>query len=143
MKKVGLLFVLAMATVALVAQATAQTGTGSTDILGQGIFETDGGAFAMGGDTNSDNVYVGDDMAYAWGGIPFPFGERAYATNNLEIKKNQDSGACACCQTGATLPCTDCCVKSNLETINVGDRFAYAWGEGTATNNVKIVTNQA
>lgn len=143
MKKVGLLFVLAMATVALVAQATAQTGTGSTDILGQGIFETDHGAFAMAGDTNSDNVYVGTDQAFAnslFGGI---FVERAYATNNLEIKKNQDSGACACCQTGAVTPCTDCCTKNNIETIKVRDRIAIASGAGTATNNVKIVTNQA
>jgi len=67
MKKVGLLFVLAMATVALVAQATAQTGTGNTDILGQGIFETKGGVFAMGGDTNSDQVKVGNDMAFTNG----------------------------------------------------------------------------
>ncbi len=142
MKKVGLLFVLAMATVALVAQATAQTGTGSTDILGQGIFETKGGAFAMAGDTNSDQVRVGNDMAITNGLFGGIFVERAFATNNLEIKKNQDSGACACCQVDSSTPCQDCCMKSNLETIHVGDRIAIASGAGVSTNNVKIVTNQ-
>ena len=152
MKNVGLLFVLAMATVALVAQATAQVGTGKTDILGQGIFETKGGAFAMNGDTNIDQVKVGSDQsqAFSWGiyGIGIVGGPYGYpgprATNNLEIKKNQDSGACACCQVDANTPCKDCCTKTNVETIDVGNRFTLAAGyDAQATNNIKIVTNQA
>ena len=63
------------------------------------------------------------------------------ATNNLEIKKNQDSGACNCCTSG-DLSCQDCCLKVNLEQITVGNREAMAFGMAVATNNVKIVTNQ-
>jgi hypothetical protein len=139
MKKVGMLVVVAFVAVALSATAMAQVGTGSTDILGQGIFETEGGAFSMAGDTNSDQVKVGNDYANAFGWSHGPFKDPAFATNNLEIKKNQDTGPCACCPN----ECQDCCIKTNLETIQVGNRYALAFGPATAVNNVKIVTNQA
>jgi hypothetical protein len=136
MKKVGMLFVVAFVAVALGATAMAQMGTGSTDILGQGIFETEGGVFSMAGDTNVDQVTVGNDFAISGGFGPL---NTAFAQNNLEIKKNQDTGPCACCPN----ECKDCCIKNNLETIDVGSRFAIAWGSATSQNNVKIVTNQA
>ena len=63
------------------------------------------------------------------------------ATNNLEIKKNQDSGECECCSSG-NASCQDCCIKVNLEQVTVGNRDAMAYGLSEATNNVKIVTNQ-
>ena len=66
------------------------------------------------------------------------------ATNNLEIKKNQDSGECVCCdeEIDNVSPCQDCCIKVNLERISVGKREALAFGSAAATNNIKIVTNQ-
>jgi len=149
------LVVVAFVAVALSATAMAQVGTGSTDILGQGIFETEGGAFSMAGDTNSDQVKVGNDYAQAFGWSQGPFVYPAYATNNLEIKKNQDTGPCACCQICPSKPskepyqicpsniCKDCCSTANLETITVGNRYAFASGTATSTNNVKIVTNPA
>ncbi len=155
MKKVGMLFVVAFVAVALSATVMAQMGTGPTDILGQGIFETEGGAFSMASDTNSDQVTVGDDIAQAFGWSQGPFVYPAYATNNLEIKKNQDTGPCACCQLCPSKPskdpyqicpsnaCKDCCSTANLETITVGNRYVFASGPATSTNNVKIVTNQA
>jgi len=107
--------------------------------LGDGIFETEGSLFKfpVDQDTSLDSLVVGDDKALAFGmtwGIDPP----AIAENNLEIKKNQDSGDCVCCPTN----CTDCCIKINLEQIKVGNREAMAFGFATATNNVKIVTNQ-
>ena len=155
MKKVGMLFVVAFVAVALGATAIAQMGTGPTDLLGQGIFETEGGVFSMAGDTNSDQVTVGDDIAHAFGWSMGPFVYPAYATNSLEIKKNQDTGPCTCCQICPSKPskeayqicpsntCKDCCSTTNLETITVGNRYAFASDTATSTNNVKIETNQA
>ncbi len=136
------------------------------DVLGQGIFETSGAAFKFyeGQDTNVDNLVVGNDKAISngWAGV-FPWDNNgpAVATNNLEIKKNQDSGACECCKAyddsgqpcqagddaalgcgGKQSNCHDCCIKVNLEDLKVGNRDAMAFGLATATNNVKIVTNQ-
>ena len=121
-------------------------GNGGVDILGKdgGIFETDGSAFKFPEfqDTNVDSLTVGNDKALAignlWGNID------PTATNNLEIKKNQDSGECTCCNGGIdnTSPCQDCCIKVNLEQVKVGDREAMAFGFASATNNVKLVTNQ-
>ena len=121
-------------------------GNGGVDILGKdgGIFETDGSAFKFPEfqDTNVDSLTVGNDKALAfgnmWGNID------PTATNNLEIKKNQDSGECTCCNGGIdnASPCQDCCIKVNLEQVKVGDREAMAFGFASATNNVKIVTNQ-
>jgi uncharacterized paraquat-inducible protein A len=126
-------------------------GNGGVDILGKdgGIFETDGSAFKFPEfqDTNVDSLTVGNDKALAfgnmWGNID------PTATNNLEIKKNQDSGACTCCkdQTDSNpwernSPCQDCCIKVNIDQIKVGDREAMAFGFASATNNVKIVANQ-
>jgi hypothetical protein len=119
-------------------------GSGSVDILGKdgGIFETTGSAFRFPdvADTNFDSLTVGNDRALAIGN----FWQRTpmtIATNNLEIKKNQDSGACDCCTSGDA-SCQDCCLKVNLEQISVGNRAATAFGFAAATNNVKIVTNQ-
>ena len=121
-------------------------GNGGVDILGKdgGIFETEGSAFKFPEfqDTNVDSLTVGNDKALAignlWGNID------PTATNNLEIKKNQDSGECTCCNGGIdnASPCQDCCIKVNLEQVKVGDREAMAFGFASATNNVKLVTNQ-
>jgi hypothetical protein len=121
-------------------------GNGGVDLLGKdgGIFETDGSAFKFPEfqDTNVDSLTVGNDKALAfgnmWGNID------PTATNNLEIKKNQDSGECICSNGGIdnASPCQDCCVKVNLEQVTVGNREAMAFGFASATNNVKIVTNQ-
>ena len=121
-------------------------GNGGVDILGKdgGIFETDGSAFRFPEfqDTNVDSLTVGNDKALAignlWGNID------PTATNNLEIKKNQDSGECTCCNGGIdnASPCQDCCIKVNLEQVKVGNREAMAFGFASATNNVKLVTNQ-
>ncbi len=64
-----------------------------------------------------------------------------FATNNLEIKKNQDSGVCNCCSNGNT-SCQDCCIKVNIDQIKIGNRESMAFGFASATNNAKIVTNQ-
>lgn len=140
---------------------SASVGTDGVDILGQGIFETEGSAFKfpVSADTNFDSVKVGNDNAFAVGiGVGFfPFADNVGATarNNLEIKKNQDSGDCACCQAlDSSCPCQDCCTKYNVEQIEVGSRNAMAIGVGAAVgpfasnngavaeNNIKIVTNQ-
>jgi hypothetical protein len=113
------------------------------DILGTGIFETDGNAFSFPvlADTNYDSVQVGNDRALAFGmgdGWPFGLNGPASAVNNLEIKKNQDGGGCAPCE----LDCFDSCLQFNVEQIEVGNREALAFGSAMATNNIKIVTNQ-
>ncbi len=161
-EKVAIFFVLAMAVFAAPAMAHgAAAGTGGVDILGDGIFETGDSAFQFpnGVDTNFDSIKVGNDNAQAIGigvGIwPFNSNNGAIARNNLEIKKNQDSGDCECCQAlDPSCPCEDCCKKYNVEMITVGNRNAQAIGIGTgagpfaqntgaiAENNVKIVTNQ-
>ncbi len=161
-EKVAILFVLAMAVFAVPAMAhSAAAGTGGVDILGDGIFETEGSAFQFpdGADTNFDSIEVGNDNAQAIGIAagtwPFHNDNNAIARNNLEIKKNQDSGDCECCQAlDPSCPCEDCCTKYNVEQIKVGNRNAQAIGIGAGTgpfaqnsgaiaeNNVKIVTNQ-
>ena len=138
--------VLAIAILLAPVMATDAYGGDGVDILGDGIFETDGSAFTFPvdlTDTNYDSVQVGDDKATAFGtDSGFPFGFRngpANAQNNLEIKKNQDSGICSPCVDY----CTDSCLNLNIEQIKVGDREALAFGFASAVNNVKIVTNQA
>ena len=131
-------------------QALAQGmgGNGGVDILGRegngGIFETEGSAFNFpeNQDTNIDTLDVGNDKAQAFGSIWQ--GPVATATNNLEIKKNQDSGVCACCSAEefGYGNCSDCCIKVNVDQIKVGNREAMAFGFASATNNVKIVANQ-
>jgi hypothetical protein len=144
-KKIGVFMVLAMAlfSVPALGQGTnALVGEDGVDILQDGIFETNGAAFSFPvfQDTNFDAVAVGNDNALAFGWNVKDF---ATAQNNLEIKKNQDSGDCECCQAlDPTCPCQDCCYKVNIEQIKVGDRTARAFGFATATNNIKIVTNQ-
>jgi hypothetical protein len=136
--------VLAIALLSVPVMGQGMSGRGSVDILGKngGIFETDGSAFRFPEltDTNVDSLTVGNDKALAIGSF-WHRGPMAVATNNLEIKKNQDSGACECCSSG-DVSCQDCCIKVNLEQINVGNRNAMAFGFAAATNNVKIVTNQ-
>jgi len=140
----GVLLVLAMAILSVPVMAQGLSGSGSVDILGKegGIFETTGSAFRFPdfANTNFDSLTVGNDRALAIGNI-WQKTPMTIATNNLEIKKNQDSGACDCCTSG-DLSCQDCCLKVNLEQITVGDRNAMAFGFAAATNNVKIVTNQ-
>lgn len=144
--------VLAMALLAVPAMAS------SADVLGTygGIFETDESAFNFPAsqDTNIDSLTVGNEKAMAFNNIWQKMG-LASATNNLEIKKNQDSGDCNCCQNafdsvssipGSRMtnhtPCKDCCVKVNLDQISAGNREAFAFGHSSAENYVKIVTNQ-
>ena len=151
--------VLAIAMLSLPAMAQGNyglAGSGGVDILGTGIFETDGSLirFPDFQDTNIDTLVVGNDKALAFGNI-WQKTPIATATNNLEIKKNQDSGACECCNDkvcnppdpedpnyGIPGPCQDCCIKVNIDQINVGNREAMAFGFASATNNVKIVANQ-
>jgi hypothetical protein len=134
-----------MLTVHVMAQGT--SGYGGVDVLGKegGIFETEGSAFSFPEfqDTNIDTVTVGNDRALAFGNI-WQKNPGATATNNLEIKKNQDSGECTCCNGGIdnASPCHDCCIKVNMEQVNVGNREAMAFGSATATNNIKVVVNQ-
>lgn len=117
-------------------------GNGGVDILGRdgGIFETDGSAFRFpeGQDTNLDSLTVGNDKAVAIGHI-WQKRPMAKATNDLVIKKNQDSGNCSPC---GELSCLDSCIKVNIETINAGNRVALAYGPASAANYIKIVTNQ-
>ena len=127
---------------------------------GDGIFETDTSSitFPVFQDTNIDSLDVGNDKAIAFGGIWQTGFRSPKATNNLEIIKDQDSGACEPCgeplldlegipftdENGDPIivNCTDSCTKVNLESIKVGNRDALAFGFATATNNVKIATNQ-
>jgi hypothetical protein len=156
------MLVLAAALFAVPAMAqNAVVGSGGVDVLGKGIFESDGDAFQFPvvADTNFDSLKVGNDKATAFGmpdGWPFIFRNGpTVATNNLEIKKNQDTGKCECCKDRCGgkddmtyggghdySECQDCCLNQNIEQIQVGNRDAMAFGFATATNNVKIVTNQ-
>jgi hypothetical protein len=142
----GVILVLAIAMLSVPTLAQGIAGNGGVDILGRdgGIFETEGAAFRFPEQTdiNVDTLTVGNDRALAFGGL-IPWTRMATATNNLEIKKNQDSGECACCQAlDASSPCKDCCTKVNIDQISVGNRQALAFGFAAATNNVKIVANQ-
>ena len=133
----------AMLSVSAMAQGNyGLAGSGGVDILGTGIFETDGVAFRFPSmqDTNIDSLDVGNDKALAFGNI-WQKTPIATATNNLEIKKNQDSGECNRIIDNVS-PCQDCCIKVNLEQINVGNREAIAFGPASAANYIKIVTNQ-
>ncbi|MCX6676578.1 MAG: hypothetical protein NTU95_01355 [Methanothrix sp.] len=112
---------------------------GDLDIIGTGIFETEGSAFKFpaGQDTNIDTLSVGNDRAWAFGSSrqKTPI---ATAANNLEIKKNRHSGNCSPCKTS----CLDRCTKVNMDRIKVGNRVAMAFGPVSAANHIKIVTNQ-
>jgi len=152
MKKIGVLMVLAIAMLSVSALADGRWG--GKDVLEMGIFETEESTlkFPAAQDTNIDLLEVGNDRALAIGRGADPI-----ATNNLEIKKNQDSGKCGdCCDpyvktyneegylTMESHDCKDCCIKVNVDQIKVGDRSALAFGPGfeAATNNVKIVADQ-
>jgi hypothetical protein len=143
MKQIGVLVVLAIAMLSLPAMAQGVAGNGGVDILGTngGIFETEGSAFRFPEfqDTNVDTLNVGNDRALAFGN-PWQRAPATFATNNLEIKKNQASGECDCCD--GNVSCQDCCVKVNIDQIKVGNRDAMAFGFAAATNNVKLVANQ-
>ena len=143
---------LAIAMLALPAMAEGNyglAGSGGVDILGTGIFETNGALmkFPEAQDTNIDTLDVGNDKALAFGNI-WQKTPTATATNNLEIKKNQDSGVCVPCTLLPNDPestefnCKDSCIKVNIDQIKVGNREAMAFGFASATNNVKIVANQ-
>ena len=143
---------------------SALAGCDGEGVLASGIFETEESSikFPAGQDTNIDSLVVGNDKALAYGSI-FMRTPKATAVNNLEIKKNQNSGACTngpggCCmnklisreantQTGETSAiqtedCTDCCIKVNVDQIKVGNRNALAFGFAAAENNVKICADQ-
>jgi hypothetical protein len=137
-----LILAIAMLSISAIAQDYGLAGTGGVDILGTGIFETDGSLikFPQAQDTNIDTLDVGNDKALAFGNI-WQKTPIATATNNLEIKKNQDSGVCEQCLDGDGT-CYDTCIKVNVDQIKVGNREAMAFGFAAATNNVKIVANQ-
>jgi hypothetical protein len=105
-------------------------GTNGVDILGQGIFETAGNAFhfPIKDSANIDGVTVGNDKAMAFGPAWTFKPSLANAQNNLEIKKNQQDS-----KWGSLI---------NAEQITIGNREALAFGAASATNNMKIVTNQ-
>ena len=115
----------------ITAQDYGLAGNGDVDIIGTGIFETQGSAFKFpaGQDTNADTLVVGNDRALAFGNSRQKTSIAA-ATNNLEIKKNQRSGNCSHC------------TKVNLDHIKAGNRVAMALGPVSAANYIKIVTNQ-
>jgi hypothetical protein len=140
----GVILVLAIAMLSVPVMAQGMSGSGGVDILGTngGIFETEGSAFRFPevADTNFDSLTVGNDKALAIGSF-WHRGPMAVATNNLEIKKNQDSGACECCSS-RDVSCQDCCIKVNIDQIKIANRDALAFGFASATNNDKIVTNQ-
>ena len=158
-KKIGFALVLAVAMLSISAMAQNDyglAGSGGVDVLGTGIFETDGALtkFPEAQDTNIDTINVGNDKALAFGNI-WQKTPLATATNNLEIKKNQDSGKCGdnCCEPWVkseepdgtvveSTDCKDCCIKVNVDQIKVGNRDALAFGFAAAENNVKIVANQ-
>lgn len=135
---------LAIAVLSVPVMAQGIAGNGGVDILGQngGIFETTGSAFRFPEyqDTNVDTLTIGNDKALAFG-VPWHKAPVTFATNNLEIKKNQDSGACDCCSDNS-VSCQDCCIKVNIDQIKVGNRDALAFGFAASTNNVKVVANQ-
>jgi hypothetical protein len=134
-----------------------------TDILGNGIQEINGPVpqcadneckdkdlkCPIQTDTNFDRMTVGNDYAWAWGDYGwFPFSNKpAKATNNLEIKKNQQVGPCESCCKGnnpdSCSACKDACLLANIDQVRIGDRTALAFGNAEATNNEKIVLNQA
>lgn len=109
-------------------------GADGVDILGDGIFQSEGNAFRFPIDfsTSYDSLTVGDDKATALGtGKIFPFGGTApVAQNNMEILKSQNSSPVG----GYTVV--------NLDQIKAGSRTALASGHASSVNNVKIVTNQ-
>jgi hypothetical protein len=141
-KRIGILLVLAVAMLSAHVMAQGIVGNGGVDILGKdgGIFETEGTAFRFpeAQDTNHDSLIVGDDKALAIGSF-WNKKVRATASNNLEIKKNQDTANCSPC--GGSL-CLDACTKVNVDNIKVGNRKAMAIGPADAANYIKIVTNQ-
>jgi hypothetical protein len=116
----------------------------NVDLIDQGLFQTGENAFKFPvvTDTNFGSVAVGNDYARAFGWSAGPYWNgQADAQNNLEVKKNQNVGACASCCPDCDI-CTDACVTVNVDNIAVGDRTAQAIGFASAMNNVKIVTNQ-
>lgn len=148
--------VLAAALAAPALSQSAIVGSSGVDVLGEGIFETQGSAFRFpaAANVNYDSVDVGNDRALAIGLGLGQFGilnqniAAVTAQNNLKIKKNQDSGD--------SVTCASCSPKYNAEQIRVGSRSATAIGVGfpqvgilsrntvstLAQNNVEIVTNQ-
>jgi hypothetical protein len=151
---------MALAMLAVSALANGEGGSPQWDncrpVIELGIFETEDSMmkFPPGQDTNIDSLVVGNDKALAYGNI-FLKAPRATANNNLEIEKNQDSGACPaqCCKDTTTdqqdadtftvvEKCKDCCTKVNVDQIKVGNRDALAFGNSAAANNVKICADQ-
>jgi len=155
-RNIGVITVMALAVLSMSAMAQltdGQIGTSGTDILGTGIFETNGAAitFPEAQDTNIDTMVVGNDKAIAFGNVWQETG-MATAANDLEIKKNQDTGECEWCyetedtasggDTDNYSGCKDPCIKVNVDQITVGNREARAYGFSSATNHIKIVANQ-
>ena len=136
-----IIFALAMALAVFAVPAMAQCG--SSEVLGQGLYETADTAFTIPTkvDVNFKELVVGNDNAFATG--------PALAENDLEIKNNQDSGDTDCCAPVGG-GCNDCGNKVNLENVIVGQRTANAFGNFNnppgvitkAKNKVKIVINQ-
>lgn len=136
-----------MLSVSVLAQGIANNG--DADLFGKdengGIFETEGSSlkFPEMQDTNVDALTVGNDKALAFGNI-WQRTLIATATNNLEIKKNQDSGEShnLTDMVNGLYDCADCGPIVNIDQITVGNREAVAFGFASATNNVRIVADQ-
>jgi len=138
---------IAILPIPVIAQDYGLAGSDGVDILGTGIFETDGSLirFPEAQDTNVDTLVVGDGKTLAFGNI-WQKTPVAIATNNLEIKKNQDSGKFCRIRgspqyKGKTI-CQNNGIKVNLEQVNLGNRDATTFGHAFAANNIKITTNQ-
>ncbi len=164
MKQIGVILIMALAMLSISGASNEDL-----DMLGvdkaDTILESDQNSliFPETTDGNYDILTIGNDKSFAFGPSIDPI-----AANNLEIRKNQDSGDCVCCNPSykQILPipiyvnstmqnmqrnqnnaleistCQDCCIKMNIDNINVGDRTAIAFGFSEATNNEKIVANQ-
>jgi len=85
-------------------------------------------------DVNFESIEIGSNLARAMNG-----GSKLHtlAINNLEIKKNQDSCECGCCP-----DCSNYHTKYTKEMITIGNRDSMAIGFASATNNIKVLTNQ-
>lgn len=110
------------------------------DLLGQSMFGTEDSAFMFSNeqDTNFDSVTIGDDEAIALGVPCKRLRSAAKAQNEVQIKKDQNSGT----PRNEIDNCSPCSVKYNLEHIEIGDRDALAIGSASAVNHIKIVANQ-
>ncbi len=148
-RKISVLMVVAIALLCIPAlgQQSALAGEGNVDIVGEAIFEAEGSVFRFDTlqNTNFDSIAVGNDKTFAAGWLGNGL---ANAANELEILKNQDTGAGVSQYTNSYDPETGLYdislvdAKVNIEQIKVGNRESMAFGLASATNKIKIATSQ-